>query len=424
MSAYEGGPAPFARRGERLHCEGVALEDLAQRFGTPLYVYSRRAILDALARYRRAVEGRPALVCYAVKANSNLGVLSLLARAGCGFDIVSGGELARVIAAGGAAARIVFSGVGKTEAEMETALRAGILCFNVESEFELLGLARVAARVGRRAPVSLRVNPEIDAGTHPYIATGLKSSKFGVAYDQALTLYRRAAADAHLQVLGIDCHLGSQIAQTGPIEQAADRVLDLVDQLQNEGVKLHHIDFGGGLGIVYRDESPPPIEQWIGAITRRLDARGHGDKTLILEPGRSIVGNSGALLTRVLGIKTGAGPNFAIVDAAMNDLMRPALYGAWMDVQPVTAAERTAREYDIVGPICESGDWLARERRLAIEAGDVLAVMGAGAYGMSMSSNYNSRARAAEVIIDGSVAHCVRRRETATDLMAGESLLP
>jgi len=423
-SQLEHGTAPFGRRDGRLYCEQVPLEELAQRFGTPLYVYSRRAILDAYRQYERALAGRPALVCYAVKANPNLGVLGLLARAGSGFDIVSGGELARVIAAGGAPGRIVFSGVGKTDAEIESALRAGILCFNVESEFELCTLSRIAAANGRRAPVSLRVNPEIDAGTHPYIATGLKSSKFGVAYGQALELYRRAGADQHLQVVGIDCHIGSQIQLAAPFEQAADRLLDLVEQLEQAGVKLHHLDFGGGLAIAYRDETPPAIPQWVGAITRRVDARGHRDKMVLLEPGRSIVGPAGALLTRVIGLKAGGDRNFAIVDAAMNDQMRPALYGAWMDVQQVGPRTQPARTFDLVGPICESGDWLARERQLAIEAGDLLAMLSAGAYGMSMASTYNSRARAAEVIVDGREAHCVRRRETIDDLMSGESLLP
>jgi diaminopimelate decarboxylase len=415
---------PFARRAGNLYCEDVALEELAQRFGTPLYVYSRRAILDAYGQYAQALAGRSALICYAVKANSNLGVLSLLARAGSGFDIVSGGELARVIAAGGSPSRVVFSGVGKTAAEIERALRTGILCFNVESEFELQQISQIARALGVRAPISLRVNPEIDPGTHPYIATGLKSSKFGVAYDQAAGLYRRAHADPHLQVVGIDCHIGSQITQAAPFEQAADRLLDLVEQLEREGVRLHHLDFGGGLGIAYRDETPPPIGQWLGAITGRVDARGHGSKTLLVEPGRSIVGPAGALLMRVIGLKSGAGGNFAIADAAMNDQMRPALYGAWMDVQPVAARALPLRTFDIVGPICESGDWLARERQLGIQAGDVLAMLSAGAYAMSMASTYNSRCRAAEVIVDGREVHCVRRRETIEELMAGESVLP
>jgi len=424
MTGSDASAAPFARRAGILYCEDVALEELAQRFGTPLYVYSQRAILDAYRQYERALQGRPAMVCYAVKASSNLGVLGLLARAGSGFDIVSGGELARVIAAGGTPSRVVFSGVGKTEAEIEQALAAGILSFNVESEFELRDVARIASALGRRAPVSLRVNPHIDPGTHPYIATGLKSSKFGVSFEQALDLYRRACADAHLQVVGIGCHIGSQIAQAAPFEQAADRLLDLVEQLEREAISLRHLDFGGGLAIAYRDEAPPAIGQWVGAITRRVDARGHRDKMLLVEPGRSIVGPAGALLSRVIGLKAGGERDFAIVDAAMNDQMRPALYDAWLDVQPATERARPERTLDIVGPVCESGDWLARERRLAIGPGDVLAMLSAGAYGMSMASNYNSRCRAAEVIVDGARACCVRRRETIENLMAGESLLP
>jgi diaminopimelate decarboxylase len=428
MSQADQRAAPFGRRGPDLYCEEVSLQDLARRFGTPLYVYSKRAILNAYQRYEGALSGRQAMVCYAVKANSNLGVLDVLARAGSGFDIVSGGELARVIAAGGAPSRVVFSGVGKTEAEIAEALAAGILCFNAESEFELRDLSRIAAALGRRAPVSLRVNPEIDAGTHPYIATSLKSSKFGVPFDQAIDLYRRAAADANLQVIGIGCHIGSQIAQAAPFEQAADRLLDLVDQLEREGVKLHHLDFGGGLAIAYRDgkeePAPPSIEAWVETITRHVDARGYRHKMLVVEPGRSIVGPAGALLTRVIGMKSSGGQNFAIVDAAMNDQIRPALYGAWMDVQAVRLREQPPSLYDLVGPICESGDWLARERSLGIQAGDVLAMLSAGAYGMSMASNYNSRCRAAEVIVDGADAHRVRRREAIADLMAGESRLP
>jgi len=421
--------APFVRRSGALYCEDVPLQELAQRFGTPLYVYSRRAILDAYGQYQRALSGRASLICYAVKANSNLGVLNLLARAGSGFDIVSGGELARVLAAGGAAERTVFSGVGKTEQEIERALRAQILCFNVESDFELQTISTVAARLRRRAPVSLRVNPQIDPGTHPYIATGLKSSKFGVAYEQAIELYRRAAADPHLEVIGIDCHIGSQIAQAAPFEQAADRLLDLVERLEHERIGLHHLDFGGGLAIAYRSdgEAPPTIAEWVGAIVRRVDARGHGGKTLLVEPGRSVVGPAGALLMQVIGWKQGAAGAFTVVDAAMNDQMRPALYDAWMDVQPLVARSEAPRGFaiaDVVGPICESGDWLARGRMLSVEAGDVLAMLGAGAYGMSMASNYNSRLRAAEVIVDGSQAYCVRRRERVEDLMAGESIVP
>jgi len=418
--------APFQRRAADLYCEDLALQELAQRFGTPLYVYSRKAILAAYASYRDTLGARPCLVCYAVKANSNLGVLGLLADAGSGFDIVSGGELARVLAAGGAASRIVFSGVGKTEEEMQVALQAGILCFNVESDFELARLSAVAGRLGRRAPISLRVNPDIDPGTHPYISTGLKSSKFGIAYDQAPALYRRAAADPNLEVVGIDCHIGSQIVQAGPIAEASDRVLDLVERLESEGIALRHVDFGGGLGIAYRpgEERPPSIADWVGAILSRVDRRGHGGKTVLLEPGRSIVGAAGALLMRVLGVKPGAQADFAVVDAAMNDQMRPSLYGAWMEVQAVTTRQVAPRDYDIVGPVCESGDWLARGRTLSIESGDLLAMLGAGAYGMSMASTYNSRCRPAEVIVDGHTAHCVRRRETIENLMAGESRLP
>jgi len=426
MKAPAQAGAPFHRRGTRLHCEAVDLQDLARRFGTPLYVYSRAAVLSAFERYRRALGDRPAQVCYAVKANSNLALLGLLARAGAGFDIVSGGELARVVAAGGSPSRIVFSGVGKTGPEIEAALQAGILCFNVESDFELAMLSATAARLERRAPVSLRVNPDIDPGTHPYIATGLKSNKFGIARGEALELYRRAAADPWLQVVGIDCHIGSQISQCEPIEQATDRVLDLVDQLEAAGIGLHHLDFGGGLGIAYRPgaDTMPPIEDWVGAVTRRVDARGHGGKTLMLEPGRSIVGEAGALVTRVIGLKSAGERHFAIVDAAMNDLLRPALYTAWMDLQAVDERHGEPITYDVVGPVCESGDWLARERPLVIRAGDLLAILGAGAYSMVMASNYNTRGRAAEIVVDGSQAHCVRRRETVADLIAGETLLP
>lgn len=419
-------PGPFQRRGTRLFCEDTDLQELAQRFGTPLYVYSKAAVLGAFARYQAALAGRASLVCYAVKANSSLALLGLLARAGAGFDIVSGGELARVLAAGGPPQRIVFSGVGKTEAEIESALKAGILCFNIESGFELEAVSAVAARLRLAAPVSLRVNPDIDPGTHPYIATGLKSNKFGVSREHAFELYRRAAADPCLEVTGIDCHIGSQISQCGPIGEAVDRLLDLVDRLAGAGIELHHLDFGGGLGIAYRpgQDALPPIEDWVGAVTRRVDARGHGAKTLILEPGRSIVGAAGALLTRVIGLKEGGDRHFAIVDAAMNDLLRPALYDAWMELQPVEARSEPARTYDVVGPVCESGDWLARQRELAIRPGDLLAVLGAGAYSMSMASNYNSRGRAAEILVDAGQAHCIRRRETIADQMAGETLLP
>ncbi len=414
----------FPRRGGALFCESVPLESIAQRFGTPTYVYSRRTIERAYSAYAAAFSSRPGLICYAMKANSNLAILNLLARAGAGFDIVSGGELARVVAAGGSPRKTVFSGVGKSAAEIEQALRAGILCFNLESVPELEMIQRVAARIGSRAPVSVRVNPDVDPNTHPYIATGLRGNKFGVAYGDTLPLYRRAAEMAHIEVIGIDCHIGSQITSLSPYLNAADRILDLVDALERDGIRLRHIDFGGGLGIRYRDEIPPDPSRLVADLLARIDARGHGSKTVMFEPGRSIVGNAGLLLTRVTLLKHGAEKNFAIVDAAMNDLLRPALYGAWMDVQPVQERAITPVSVDVVGPVCESGDWLARDRELAIEAGDLLAVMGAGAYGMSMASNYNSRPRPAEVLVDGHEVHCIRQRETTDELFARESMLP
>lgn len=414
----------LARRNAELVCEGVRLEDIAARFGTPTYVYSRRAIVDAYRAWSRPLLGRASLICYAMKANSNLAVLNLLAREGSGFDIVSGGELARVLAAGGDPKKTVFSGVGKSADEIAQALEAGILCFNVESALEIGVLARVAQAHGVRAPLSLRVNPDVDARTHPYISTGLKDSKFGVAYGQAYELYRRAAESAHLCIEGVDCHIGSQITAIAPYVDAAERVLDLVDALAGDGIHLSHIDFGGGLGIRYRDETPPAAGELIAALLARVDARGHADKTILFEPGRSIVGAAGALLTRVMLTKHGQTRNFAIVDAAMNDLIRPALYDAWMDVLPVRERKGRLVTQDIVGPVCESGDWLARDRALVIEAGDLLAIADCGAYGMSMAGNYNSRPRAAEVMIDGNGAHEIRRRETVAELFAGESLLP
>jgi diaminopimelate decarboxylase len=417
------GPA-FESRDGVLHCEQVPLAEIADRFGTPTYVYSRRAIEQAYSGYADALAGRRALICYAIKANSNLAVLDVLRRAGAGFDIVSGGELARVRAAGGDPRRIVFSGVGKLDHEIAAALRAGILCFNVESEAELDRIAKVAADIGTRAPISVRVNPDVDANTHPYISTGLRDNKFGVAYEDTLALYKVAAANRQLEVVGIDCHIGSQITAVAPYVDAAERILDLVDELANAGIDLHHIDFGGGLGIRYGDESPPSAAELISALLTRVDARGYGGKTLLFEPGRSVVGNAGALLTRVNLLKRGATRNFAIVDAAMNDLIRPTLYRAWMDVQPVVQRTGASARYDVVGPVCESGDWLARDRELSVVAGDLLAILGAGAYAMAMASNYNSRARAAEVMVDGDRAYCVRRRESVEELYAGESLLP
>ena len=414
----------FSYHDRRLHCEKVALDDLAQRFGTPLYVYSRRAIEAGYAAYASALQGRRSLVCYAVKANSNLAVLDVLARLGAGFDIVSGGELARVLAAGGDVSKVVFSGVGKSEAEIEAALKADIACFNVESASELDRLDAAARRWNTRARVSLRINPDIDAGTHPYISTGLKENKFGVAYADALALCRTATEKAAIDFIGLGCHIGSQITEIAPYLDAAERVIDLIDALEREEIRIRHIDLGGGLGIRYRDESPPPASDLVGALLARLDARGHQDKMVMLEPGRSIVGNAGVLLTRVEYLKPGDSKNFAIVDAAMNDLIRPAMYDAWMDVVPVMPRQSSTQQYDIVGPVCESADWLARDRALALQAGDLLAIASAGAYAMVMSSNYNTRARPAEVMVDGARSYCVRQRETIAELFAGESRLP
>jgi len=407
-----------------LHCEGVSLEAVAVAHGTPSYVYSRAAILDVFGRYARALEGRAARVCYAMKANSNLGVLDLLARAGCGFDIVSGGELARALAVGADPAGIVFSGVGKTADEIRAALAAGIGCFNVESAAELELVSCTAVEAGSRAPISLRINPDVDPRTHPYISTGLRGNKFGVPAAQALALYQRAATLPGIRIVGIDCHIGSQITSIAPYLEAAERVLDLVEQLEARGIVLDHVDLGGGLGIAYQGEATPPVEEFVAALLACVDRRGHGGKTLILEPGRSIVGNAGVLLARVQLLKQGAEKNFAVIDAAMNDLLRPALYEAWMDVTPVRPRAQQALRYDVVGPVCESGDWLARERLLALEPGDLVAIRSAGAYGMSMASNYNSRGRAAEVIVDGQQMHLVRRRESIAELFALESTLP
>jgi diaminopimelate decarboxylase len=423
MTQHRAGPALARHHGE-LFCEDVALAQIAERFGTPTYVYSRRAIIEAYRAWAQALADRDALICYAMKANSNLAVLNLLGRAGAGFDIVSGGELARVLAAGGSAQKVVFSGVGKSQAEIAQALHAGVLCFNAESAAEIGTLERVARTHGVRAPLSLRVNPDVNANTHPYISTGLKDNKFGVAYGEAFDLYRRTADSAHLHVVGIDCHIGSQITSIAPYVDAADRVLDLVDALAGDGIRLHHLDLGGGLGIRYRDETPPAPGELIAALLARIDARGHSDKKILFEPGRSIVGPAGALLTRVTLTKHGETKNFAIVDAAMNDLMRPALYGAWMDVVPVRERAGPTVTQDIVGPVCESGDWLARDRTLALEAGDLIAITDCGAYGMSMASNYNSRPRAAEVMVDGAEVYEIRRRETVAELFAGESVLP
>jgi len=411
----------FQRRDGRLHVESVPFDAIAARFGTPCYVYSRAALESAFRAFAAALAGREHLVCYALKANSNLAVLDVLARVGAGFDIVSGGELARVIAAGGDPGKVVFSGVGKSAAEIQQALEAQILCFNVESASELGRIERIAGETGRVAPVSFRVNPDVDPGTHPYISTGLRENKFGVAFEGALPLYRRAAASRHLRVVGVDFHIGSQLTETAPFVAALDRALELVDALGREGIALHHLDLGGGLGIRYRDEAPPPVAEYLGALVARVGTR---PLKILLEPGRALAGNAGALLTRVEYLKPGPGHNFAIVDAAMNDLLRPALYDAWHDVVPVVSRQGPTRRYEVVGPVCETGDFLARGRDLALEEGDLLAIMSAGAYGMSMSSNYNTRPRAAEVMVDGAAVHLVRDRETVQALFAAERTMP
>lgn len=417
--------APFlARAGAQLTLEGHRLEELARRFGTPLYVYSRAAIDHAVAAYQRALQGHPHLLCYAMKANSNLAVLQVMARAGCGFDIVSRGELLRVLAAGAPAGRVVFSGVGKTRAEMALALEKGVRCFNVESIGELELLSQVARAHGATAPVSLRVNPDVDAGTHPYISTGLKGNKFGIAHAQALATYRRAAELPGLQAIGIDCHIGSQITQIEPYLDALDRVLDLVEAVERAGIALHHVDIGGGLGITYTDEQPPAADVLVRQVLQRMRSRGHGGRELWLEPGRSLVGNAGVLLTETLFLKPGEAKNFCIVDAAMNDLLRPAMYQAWMAIEPCVQRDGEATLFDVVGPVCESGDWLGRDRALNVQPGDVLAVLSCGAYAMSMAGNYNTRPRGAELMLDGEQVHLVRERETASELFAGERLLP
>ena len=411
----------FNYRDGELFAEGVALSAIAQRFGTPTYVYSRAHIEAQYRSFTDALDGVPHLVCYAVKANSNLGVLNVLARLGAGFDIVSRGELERVLAAGGQADKIVFSGVGKSREDMRRALEVGVHCFNVESTDELERLQVVAAEMGVRAPISLRVNPDVDAGTHPYISTGLKENKFGIAIADAEDVYIRAAQLPNLEVLGVDCHIGSQLTTLPPFLDALDRLLALIDRLGECGIYLHHIDLGGGVGVRYRDEEPPLIADYIQAVRERIEGR---DLTLMFEPGRYIVANAGVLLTQVEYLKHTEHKDFAIVDAAMNDLIRPALYQAWMDVTAVTPRASKARAYDIVGPICETGDFLAKDRELTLEEGDLLAVHSAGAYGFVMSSNYNTRGRTAEVLVDGDQAFEVRRRETVAELFAGESLLP
>jgi diaminopimelate decarboxylase len=413
----------FAYRGGVLCAEQVPLEEIARRFGTPCYVYSQAVIEGNFARFSNALAGRKSLIAYSVKANSNLAVLALMARLGAGFDIVSGGELARVLAAGGDPRKVMFSGVGKTQAEIEQALRARILCLNLESEAELGRVSAIAARLGIRAPVAFRVNPDVDAKTHPYISTGLKDNKFGIAYADAERVYRSAARHESLELVGIGCHIGSQLTSAGPFVDAAARILALTECLERAGIRLSHIDLGGGFGIRYKDESPAPIGEFLGGAQRVLAGR---KETLIVDPGRSIVGEAGVLLTRVEYLKPGESRNFAVVDAAMNDLIRPALYGAWHEVRQVheTESNAVAGVYDIVGPVCESADFLARERELALQPGSLLAVMSAGAYGMVMSSNYNTRPRPAEVMVSGADASLIRERESVNQLFAAERLLP
>lgn len=410
----------FQYRDGQLFAEDIALSDLAERFGTPLYVYSRATLERHFRAFDDAFGDHPHQVCYAVKANSNIAVLNVLARLGAGFDIVSGGELARVLRAGGEPGKIVFSGVGKTAEEMAAALAVGIHCFNVESAAELELLNMVAGEQDKVAPVSIRVNPDVDAQTHPYISTGLKDNKFGVDIEDAPALYQRAADLPHLKVLGVDCHIGSQLTSLGPFEDALTRVLALVEKLSHRGIHIRHLDLGGGLGVRYRDETPPEPEEYIRALLRHIP----GNMPVHIEPGRAIAANAGVFLTRVLYLKPTPHKNFAIIDGAMNDLIRPSLYSAWQDIVPVLPHDADCREWDIVGPVCETGDFLGKQRALALEAGDLLAVRSAGAYGFSMASNYNSRNRPAEVIVDGDQAFLVRQRETIDEQLRLESLLP
>ncbi|HCG7990419.1 TPA: diaminopimelate decarboxylase [Vibrio parahaemolyticus] len=406
----------------QLWAEDVPLQALAEQYGTPLYVYSRATLERHWKAFDSAVGQHPHLVCYAVKANSNLGVLNALARLGSGFDIVSGGELERVIAAGGDAKKVVFSGVGKTPAEMKRALELGIKCFNVESEPELERLNKVAGELGVIAPISLRINPDVDAKTHPYISTGLRDNKFGIAFDRAPEVYQFAQSLPNLNVQGIDCHIGSQLTSIDPFIDATDRLLALIDDLKAQGINIRHLDVGGGLGVVYRDELPPQPSDYAKALLGRLE--NHQDLELIFEPGRAIAANAGILLTRVEFLKHTEHKNFAIIDAAMNDLMRPALYQAWQDIVPVSPRNGEPQTYDLVGPICETGDFLGKDRALVLQEGDLLAVRSAGAYGFVMSSNYNTRTRAAEVVVDGNQSHLVRQREELTSLWQLEQILP
>ncbi len=417
------GQPHIAYAGDTLCMEGVKLKDVAAQFGTPVFAYSKAAMLSALAAYQRGFAGRKAQICYAMKANSNLAVLQVFAQAGCGFDIVSGGELARVLAAGGTPEKIIFSGVGKTREEMKQALEIGIGCFNVESEAELDVLNEVALSLNTQAPVSLRVNPNVDPKTHPYISTGLKGNKFGVAHENALKTYQRAASLPGLKVVGIDCHIGSQITEDTPYLDAMDRILDLVAEVEAAGIPIHHIDFGGGLGINYNGDTPPEADQLWQKLLAKLDVRGYGERQLMIEPGRSLVGNAGVCLSEVVFMKPGEQKNFCIIDAAMNDLPRPAMYQAFHQILPVTPRAGSGTLVDVVGPVCESGDWIGRDRQLNVEAGDTLAVLSAGAYCMCMASNYITRGRAAEVLVSGDQVHLIRERETPADTFHLERLV-
>lgn len=411
---------PFQMKNGELYAENSPLSKIAADFGTPTYVYSKEALTSAFSRFSAGFEGTDHLVCFAVKSNPSLAILSLFAKLGAGFDIVSGGELARVIAAGGDPAKVVFSGVGKTESEMRSALEVGIFCFNVESASELDRLNRVAGNMKKIAPVSLRVNPNVDAKTHPYISTGLKNNKFGVAYEEALSLYQAAAKMPNIVIHGVDCHIGSQLTELSPFLDALDRVLALVDQIEAVGIPIHHIDAGGGIGICYQDETPPEFSEYAQAMRLKMASR---KVKLVFEPGRALVGNAGALLTKVEYLKHTESKNFAIVDAAMNDLMRPALYDAYHDIVSVKPSEVESQVYEIVGPVCESGDFLGHDRQLALRQDDLLAILSVGAYGMSMSSNYNTRPRAAEVMVDGDQVYEIRKREQIDDLFALERVL-
>ena len=419
----------FCIKDQEWHAENVPLSAIANQYGTPTYVYSKKALSDAFNSYEAACVRpngeRRARVHYAMKANSNLAILNLFAKLGAGFDIVSAGELARVLAAGGSANKVVFSGVGKSTQEMTAALKAGVKCFNLESIPELTRLNSVAGSLGLKAPISLRVNPDVDPKTHPYISTGLKGNKFGIAYDDVIKTYQEAAKMPHCEIVGIDCHIGSQITEISPYMDALDRVLDLIKQLDASGIKIHHLDIGGGLGISYTNETPPAITEFANTLLNHIESKGFGHLEVLFEPGRSLVGNAGLLLTTIEYLKPGETKNFCIVDAAMNDLMRPAMYEAFHAIVPVKANSKApAVTYDIVGPICESGDWLGRDRSLAVEPGDQLAILSAGAYGFTMSSNYNTRGRAAEVMVDGTQVHLIRERETIESLFANEKVLP